>query len=205
MLLVGLTGGVATGKSTVARLFQAQGAYIIDADVLARQVVEPGKPAWRDVVKTFGEEILNRDRTVNRPALGRIVFRNANKLKALGRIIHPRVAREQARLAREIAQKDPAAVIIYDAPVLIEARAHQRMDRLIVVSADQRTQIKRVQQRDGLSRADALRRIRCQMSLAQKIRQANYVVNGSASPRQLTRSIGKLYNELQQLASEVRH
>src|SRR5690349_8216949 len=121
MLLIGLTGGVATGKSTVARLFKTYGSVIIDADDLARQVVQPGKPAWRDIVRLYGEQVLEGDRTINRPALAKIVFRDPRKLRALSGIIHPRVAREQSRLARAIARRSPNALIVYDVPLLFEA------------------------------------------------------------------------------------
>ena len=105
MILVGLTGGVATGKSTVAKMFKQCGAAVIDADLLARQVVEPGKPAWRAIVKLFGKTVLNQDRSLDRQALGSIVFRNPKKRRQLERIIHPRVAREQQRLVRPDRQK----------------------------------------------------------------------------------------------------
>lgn len=178
MLLVGLTGGVATGKTTVARAFRDCGAYVIDADLLAREVVKPGKAAWRDIVRVFGSHILLADRTLDRTALARIVFRDVRKLRQLGRIIHPRVAREQARLTREIARKDPHAVVIYDAPVLIEAGAHHRMDRILVVTADRQTQVARLIRRNGLTKAEALRRIRSQLPLSQKIQLADIVISG---------------------------
>ena len=121
MILVGLTGGVATGKSTVAKMFKHCGAVVIDADELARDVVKPDKPAWRQIVKTFGKTVLNPDRTLNRRELGAVVFGNLTKLRRLEHIVHPRVAREQTRLARHAAQKDPQAVVIYDVPLLFEA------------------------------------------------------------------------------------
>lgn len=200
MLLVGLTGGLAAGKSTVARMFQRCGAHVIDADLLARQVVEPGKPAWRDIVKAFGEQILNPDRTLNRAALGKLVFADARKLKRLGGIIHPRVARKQAHLTREITKKEPRAVVIYDAPVLIEAGAHSRMDRLLVVTADRATQLARLRHRNGLSRAEAVRRIRSQLPLTQKMARADDVLDGRQPPRALARQVRRLYAEYRGLA-----
>ena len=107
MILVGLTGGVATGKSTVAKMFERCGARTIDADLLARTVVEPGKPAWRAIVAAFGKTILHSDRTLNRRALGALAFQNPSKLRRLERIIHPPVARHQARLTKQAARKDP--------------------------------------------------------------------------------------------------
>ena len=200
MILVGLTGGVATGKTTVARMFRACGAHVIDADALARQVVEPGKPAWREIVKIFGRRMLKADRTIDRAALGKQVFSSPRKLRKLGRIIHPRVAREQARLTREIVKKDPEAVVIYDAPVLIEAGAHTRMDRIIVVTADRKTQIARLLKRNGISRAEALRRIRAQMPLAEKVAHADYVVDGCLPLQALSLQVRSIFSKLQNLA-----
>jgi len=200
MILVGLTGGLATGKSTVARMFQDCGAMLIDADLLARLVVEPDKPAWREIVRVFGKQILRPDRTLDRTALASIVFRNRTRLRQLGAIIHPRVAREQARLTREIAKKHSHAVILYDAPVLIEAGAHQRMDRVIVVTADRETQIARLRHRNHLTRAEALRRIRTQMPLDRKVKLADFVVNGTLPPEQLRRDVARIYAELRRIA-----
>lgn len=200
MILVGLTGGLATGKSAVARLFQDCGAVVLDADVLARQLVEPGKPAWRDIVRAFGKQVLSPDRSLDRHALAKIVFRNRAKLKKLNAIVHPRVAREQTRLTREIARKDPDAVILYDAPVLIEAGAHKRMDKIVVVSADQETQIKRLRNRNHLSRTEALRRVRSQLPLAQKVKLADYVIDGTLSFEQTKNEVQRIYAELQQRA-----
>jgi dephospho-CoA kinase len=200
MILVGLTGGVATGKSTVAKMFKQYGAVVIDADLLVRQVVEPGKPAWRKIVEAFGTAVLNPDRTLNRRELGAAVFRNRTKLRRLEHIIHPRVAREQARLTKEATQKNPQAVVIYDVPLLFEARIDKRVDRTIVVTADRDTQIMRLKKRNGLSRAEAIRRIRSQMPLAKKIQRADHVLNGTCSRPSLRRQVAKLLKSLRLLA-----
>jgi len=197
MIMAGLTGALAAGKSTVARLFQDCGAILLDADVLARQVVEPGKPAWRDIVREYGAGVLRPDRSLDRAALARIVFRDPAKLRILNAIIHPRVAREQARLTREIAHKHPRAAVIYDAALLIEAGAHERMDRVIVVTADRKTQIARLQRRDGLSRAEAMRRIRSQMPVAEKRRYADYVLDGMRPVSELRTAVREIYRGLQ--------
>lgn len=200
MILIGLTGGVATGKSTVAKLFKKCGAVVIDADELAREIVKPGKPAWREIVRVFGKEVLNQDRTINRHALGAIVFRHPAKRRTLERIIHPRVGREQMRLARQAAQKNPMAVVIYDVPLLFEAGIDKRVDKTIVVTADRKTQIARLKKRNGLSPAEALRRIKSQMPLAEKCRRADYVLNGHAPLKSLLTRIRTLYRELTSLA-----
>src|SRR5689334_10951163 len=140
MILVGLTGGIATGKTTVAQMFKRCGAVVIDADQLARHVVRPGKPAWREIVAAFGKSILTPRGSINRQALGAIVFQDRRKLKKLERIIHPRVAREQQRLTRRIKARVPNAVVVYEVPLLFESGAHTRVDKIIVVTADRETQ-----------------------------------------------------------------
>lgn len=200
MILVGLTGGVATGKSTVAAMFKRCGAVVIDADELARDAVAPGKPAWRDIVTIFGGKVLNPDRTINRHALGAIVFRSPAKRRRLEQIIHPRVAREQQRLTKRAARKDPHAVVIYDVPLLFEAGIDKRVDAIIVVTADQKTQIARLKKRNGLSRAEALRRIKSQMPLSKKIGQADYVMDGTMKKPLLSKVAGSTFLQLHRLA-----
>jgi dephospho-CoA kinase len=200
MILVGLTGGVAAGKSTVAAMFKRCGAVIIDADKLARDVVKPGKPAWRDIVTVFGGDVLSQDRTINRHALGAIVFHNTAKRRRLERIIHPRVAQEQMRLTKAAAKNDPHAVVIYDVPLLFEAGIDKRVDKIIVVTADRETQIARLKKRNGLSRAEALRRIKSQMPLAKKVARSDYVLDGTMKRHLLSKLAGKTFHQLRTLA-----
>jgi len=200
MILVGLTGGIATGKSTVANMFERCGAVVIDADALAHQVVEPGKPAWRAIIETFGKAVLNPDRTLNRQALGAVVFRSRTKLRRLEQIIHPRVAREQARLTRQAARKDPKAVVIYDVPLLYEAGIDKRVDTTIVVTADRETQIARLKKRNGFTRTEAIRRIRSQMPLKEKAAAADYLLDGTTTRPRLLALVKQLYRELRTLA-----
>jgi dephospho-CoA kinase len=195
MILVGLTGGVATGKSTVAAMFRRCGAVVIDADALARDVVTPGKPAWREIIRQFGQGILNPDRTINRQTLAAIVFGNRTKLRRLERIIHPRVAREQARLTRQAAQQDPRAVVVYDVPLLFEAGIDTRVDKIVVVAADRETQIARLKKRNQLSRAEAIRRIRSQMPVAQKVRSADVVIDGTLRRQAIMKAVRSLYRD----------
>lgn len=200
MILVGLTGGVATGKSTVAALFKQCGAKILDADQLARQVVAPGKPAWRDIVRTFGATILRSDSHVNRQLLAEIVFKSPAKLRRLERIIHPRVSSLQRRLTRDIAAKHPRAVIVYEVPLLFEAGVNKRVDKIIVVTADRNTQIARLRRRTGLSRTEALCRIRSQMSLTKKASMADIVLKGTTPRTRLQRQVARVYGQLRQTA-----
>jgi len=199
MVLVGLTGGIATGKSMVAGIFKRYGATVIDADALAREGVEPGKPAWREIKKTFGKTVINPDRTLNRQALGTKVFGHPGKLRQLERIIHPRVAREQIRLTKQAALNDPRAIVIYDVPLLFEAGIDKRVDVTIVVTADREIQIARLRKRNGLSRAEALRRIKSQMPLAEKRRRADYVLDGTLPLPQLKKQVRSLYQSLRTL------
>ncbi|MBX3326513.1 MAG: dephospho-CoA kinase [Nitrospira sp.] len=201
MILIGLTGGVATGKSTVAKMFKECGAIVIDADALAREVVRPGKPAWREIRRRFGQSILNADRTINRQALGSLVFNNPMQRRVLERIVHPRVAREQIKLTREATRNDRHAVVIYDVPLLFETGIDKRVQKTIVVTADQNTQIVRLKKRNGLTRAEALRRIRSQMPLTQKIRRADMVIDGTL-PRAVGRKqVRNVFGMLSKLAS----
>jgi len=205
MVVVGLTGGLASGKTTVARLFKSLGARIIDADQLARTVVEPGKPAWRDILREFGPQVFNSNKTINRHALANIVFGAPRKLQLLQKIIHPRVAREQAKQAKIIQQRTPHAVIIYDAALLLEAGAQNRMDHVIVVTADRTTQLDRACRRDGLSKNQALQRIKQQMPLRRKLEYADAVLDGTWARSRLRRAVQSLYrtyaNEARQQSS----
>ncbi len=203
MILIGLTGGVATGKSTVAAMFKRCGAVVIDADALAHEVVQPGKPAWRDIVRRFGTSILNGDKTLDRQALGQIVFAHRTKLRQLERIIHPRVAREQIRLTREAAEKDRHAVVVYDVPLLFEAGIDTRVDQTIVVTADQATQIARLKKRNGLSKSQALRRIRSQMPLSKKIRMADHTLDGTKDRRRLKQDVANLFRALSTVDRDI--
>lgn len=196
MILVGLTGGVATGKSTVAKMFKQCGAVVIDADELAHEVVKPGTPAWREIVAFFGKTVLNQDRSLNRQALGSIVFRNPKKRRQLERIIHPRVAREQARLTKQAARADPTAVVIYDVPLLFEAGIDTRVDKTLVVTADRETQLARLKKRNGLSRVEAIRRIRSQMPLSKKVHLADIVIDGTLSRHNAMKAVRGIFLDL---------
>ena len=199
--MVGLTGGLASGKTTVAGLFQECGAFVIHADQLARTVVAPGKPAWKEIVKIFGPRVLQADRTLDRATLAKLVFHHPRKLSVLNRIVHPRVAREQVRQTNAIARRHPNAVIIYDAALLIEAQAHERMDRVIVVTANQPIQLQRARQRDGLTKKEALGRIHGQLPLRTKRRFADYILNGMLPVLRLRSQVRQLYQEFLQEAA----
>jgi dephospho-CoA kinase len=179
-LLVGLTGGIATGKSTVTEVFRGLGCVIIDADVLAREVVEPGEPAYDDIVAAFGREILRSDGTIDRKKLGAIVFAAPDRRQRLEALTHPRIRERLARALEALAARDFAGIVVFDAPVMIESGNHTAMDRLVVVVTDEATQARRLTARDALSAAEAERRIRSQMPVAEKAKLADYVIDNSA-------------------------
>jgi dephospho-CoA kinase len=199
-LLVGLTGGIATGKSTVSTMFRGLGAEIIDADLLARQVVEPGQPAWREIVEEFGRDVLSPDRTLDRKKLGAIVFADPARRRRLEAITHPAIrARVKARVD-ELAARDFTGLAFYDAAILIEALGHQDMDRIVVVMTDEATQVARLRGRDGTDDAEGRRKIASQMPLAEKAKLADYVIDNSgdreATAEQVRRVFAALMGEL---------
>ena len=175
-MLIGLTGGIASGKSLVAGELKRLGAYLIDADEIAREVVKRGLPAYSEIVKEFGEKILNPDKTINRKELGRIVFSNPELRKRLEQITHPRIRKKIEAEISAIKAKNPKAVIVVDAALLIEGGLYKKMDKVIVVCADEKTQIKRLTERDGLAIEDAKNRISSQMPLREKRKYADFVV-----------------------------
>ena len=196
MLLVGLTGGIATGKSLVSQILKELGAYIIDADKIARQVVEPEKPAWFEIVKFFGRDIINKDKTINRKRLGEIIFNDPVKKRKLEEIVHPKVIEEENRLVKEYGRKNPNGIVIIDAALLIEAGSHKRVDKLIVVYADKETQFKRLSERDGLSRADAEKRTASQLPLDKKVKMADFVIDNSKGIEETRRQTIDIFNKL---------
>ena len=196
MLLVGLTGGIATGKSLVSEILRGLGAYIIDADKIAREVVEPQKPAWLEIVEFFGKDIINKDRTINRKRLGEIVFNDPLKKRKLEEIVHPRVIEEENRMLKEYLKIKPDGIVIIDAALLIEAGSHKRVDKLIVVYADKETQTKRLMERDGLSRPDAEKKIASQLPLDKKVKMADFVIDNSKGIEETQRQTIDIFNKL---------
>jgi dephospho-CoA kinase len=178
-LLVGLTGGIATGKSTVSAIFRELGCVLIDADVLAREVVEPGEPAYHTIVEEFGEGVLQPDRALDRKKLGAVVFADPARRRRLEAITHPAIrARFAGRLA-ELAEQRFAGIVIFDAAVMIESGGYKNMDRLVVVATDEVTQRQRLVGRDGISAEEVEGRMASQMSVAEKARLADYVIDNS--------------------------
>jgi dephospho-CoA kinase len=198
MILVGLTGGIASGKSEVSRIFKKLGAYIIDADEIAHALLEPNTPTWKEVVKSFGTDILRSDQTIDRTRLGQIVFDDPGKLTVLNTILHPSVFAEKERRRKAIAHADPHAIVVFDVPLLIETKAHERVDKVIVVVADPKTQLKRLMERNGLSKQEAQKRIKSQMPLNEKTKYANYLVDSGEPLSKMEIRIRQIFEELKQ-------
>jgi dephospho-CoA kinase len=178
-LLVGLTGGVATGKSTVSAMFRALGCVIIDADVLAREVVEPGEPALAEIAREFGPGVVQGDGRLDRKALGAFIFADPGLRRRLEAITHPRIRERFTRHLHELAGRSFDGIVIFDAAVIVESGNWKTVERLVVVVADEATQIARLQARDGIGREDAALRIRSQMPLSEKARLAHYLIDNS--------------------------
>lgn len=190
---VGLTGGVASGKSAVAAKLASLGAIVIDADALARQVVEPGTPGLAAIKDTFGEGILLPDGSLDRPALGAIVFSDAAQRAKLNEIVHPLV-REQAEALREAAA--PGALVVEDIPLLVESGQADRFDAVIVVQAPHDERIRRMVQDRGWSRDDAEARMAAQATDDQRAAVADYLLDNSGSLEELEAQVASLYRQL---------
>ena len=195
-LLVGLTGGIATGKSTVSDILRRLGAEIIDADQLARDVVEPGEPAWTQIVEEFGPGVVNADRTLDRKKLGAIVFADPERRKRLEALTHPAIRERFLARLDELAAKGFAGLVVFDAAVMIESGNYKNMDRLVVVVTDEVTQASRLRARDGTDDAEGRRKIASQMPLAEKARLADYVIDNSGDREATVEQVRRLFATL---------
>lgn len=196
MLIVGLTGGVASGKTTVSQVLKEEGAYIIDADQMARELARPHTPAWKQLVRTFGKGILCKDGSIHRKKLADIVFTDLRQRKLLNQILHPRIRKEMERRAKEIGRKDPEAIVVVDAPLLVELGEHRKMDKVIVVTSTQKLQIERLKKRDGINREAALKIFSSQMPVEEKAKFADFVIRNEGSLRETRKKTREVFREL---------
>lgn len=181
MRLIGLTGGIATGKTTVDRMLAARGATVIDADELAREVVQPGEPALDEIVKRFGKDVLQADGTLDRPRLGAIVFADAGARHDLDRITHPRIGElTQERIATALAGDAPLVVV--DIPLLFENGRETMFEGVLVVYAPESVQVRRLRDRNGLDETAALQRLAAQLPIEEKRARATWVIDNSGGP-----------------------
>ena len=196
MLLVGLTGGIASGKSTVARMFESEGGYVIDLDAISRKVVEPGELGWQEVAKLFGRKIVNQDQTLNRKKLGDIVFADSQKRTALEKILHPKIYKEEQRQIAEILENDIGAIVILDIPLLIEVERHKTVDKVVLVYVPPRVQENRLRARDNFSLDDARWRISSQMDIDRKLPYAHYVINNEGPLKTTKEKVKDVFQKL---------
>ncbi|MEN6462653.1 MAG: dephospho-CoA kinase [Syntrophomonas sp.] len=196
MKIIGLTGGIASGKSTVARTLKDLGVILIDSDDLAHAVIEPNQPAWNDIVKSFGKQILNPDMSINRAKLGDIVFNDSVKLDELNQIIHPRVMEKHRHDLQQIEKVHPEAIVVMDVPLLFETHMEQMCNEVWVVWVDRETQIKRLMARNNYSREEAIARINAQMSLDEKAEQADAVIDNSKSIEETIETTTRYFNNI---------
>jgi dephospho-CoA kinase len=195
MRVIGLTGGIASGKSTAARMLAELGAPVVDADRIAREVVAPGQPALAEIVDAFGPEVLLPDGTLDRKRVAAIVFADVEKRRRLNAITHPHIGgATQARLAELRAAGAPLA--IYEAALLVENGLHRALDGLIVVSCSEELQLARLVGRDGLTEVEARARIAAQAPLADKLAAATWVIDTSGSLADTRQQVGRIWEQI---------
>jgi dephospho-CoA kinase len=197
-LLLGVTGGIASGKTAVSDMLGTLGAPTIDFDIIARQVVEPEKPAWKEIVAYFGEEILLKDRCLDRKKLSKIVFNNPDKRKKLEGFTHIPIGEEYIKQLDEIMAGTPVSIIQVAVPLLIEANMQNMFDKVLVVYVPHGTQVKRLALRDGISEADAAQIISSQMPIDEKIEYADFLINNDKSLDETRRQVEDLWKTLKQ-------
>ena len=203
MVRVGLTGGIACGKSTVAKMFEAMGARLIHADSVAHELYAPGQPVYQEVVKLFGPEIVKEDGQIDRARLGAIAF-GQGRIEELNRIVHPAVIRRQEQLMNEITAREPNAVVIVEAALIYEASVNNRFARVIVVTCRPDQKVTRYAQRTGIdevaARAEVERRSRAMLTDAEKIRRADFVIDNSGPLDRTRQQAARIYAELKVMA-----
>jgi len=198
-LVVGLTGGIASGKSTVSDMLEELGAPLIDFDLIARQVVEPGTHGLEAIVNYFGKQILTEDGTLDRKKLSEIVFQDFEKRKKLESFTHPPIYEKFFKQIDEIAKKDPNAVIQVSIPLLIELNMQYAFDNLIVVYVSQKTQVERLTKRDGISIKEAANILKSQLPMDEKIGFANFIINNENTVEETKKQVNKVWRKLKKI------
>ncbi len=198
MLWVGLTGGIGTGKSTVTRILRQHGFPVVDADVLAREVVKVGTEGHQEVVNAFGPGSVSADGELNRKEIGSQVFTDRNKLELLEKIIHPKIRVLCLKIKDELAQAGNA-IAFYDVPLLFEKKLEDTFDQVVVVACDPQIQKERIMKRDGFTSEEALKRIAAQLPLEQKVKAAHFTIHNNGSEIDLERHVSELLDKLRKI------
>lgn len=204
MLIVGLTGGVASGKTVVSQILREEGAYLINADQIARNLVRPHSPAWKELRRVFGDGILDEDGSIHRKKLAAKVFSDPEQRNLLNQILHPRIKEEIEREVKEIGEKDPDGIVVIDAALLVELGDYRKMDRLIVVASTKMQQIERLAKRDGLEEEEAQRILCSQMPVEEKLKVADFVIRNDGSLEETKRKAREIFQELKSIALETK-
>jgi dephospho-CoA kinase len=202
LLKLGLTGGIASGKSVVGEMFLKLGAHLLQADAVAHWLMQPGHAVYEEVVRRFGREILNPDGTINRPRLAEAAFGASPRVKELNQIVHPAVVAHQNEWMEDIGQRDPNAIAIVEAALILEAGTASRFDRLIVVTCHPEQRILRYARRLGISedaaRGEVTRRMAAQIPDEEKIKTADFVIDNSGSLAATEQQVQRVFAELRQ-------
>lgn len=193
MTLIGLTGGIGSGKSTIARRLSEHGAFIVDADQVAREVVEPGTPALADIIAHFGSAVLNSDGSLNRGALGDIVFTDVAQREKLNSIVHPAIQRRTTEL---FAQAPVDSIVVYDVPLLVEAKTSYSFDVIVVASAPESIRVERLMEHRGMLESEALSRIQSQAPEEERLKIAHHVIDTSGDINHTYAQVDALWNQL---------
>jgi len=196
MLNVGLTGGIATGKSTVVRLLASKGARVVDHDRIVRDLQEPGRPVWRKIVEAFGRDMLDASGRIDRRKLGEAVFGSPERRRELEGIVHPAVIDEWQAELRRIERAQPDAVVLSDVPLLFEACLQDRVDLVLLVYAPPGVQKERLRKRDGFTAAEAEARLSAQMPIDEKARYADIVIRNDGTAQELIHRVDEVWEEL---------
>ena len=196
MFVVGLTGGIASGKSVVSNMLRDLGASIIDADEISREVMIPHTKCWEEVIASYGSELLLEDLTIDRKKLAISVFKDSKKIKKLNRIVHPYIMQRIEEMIDEMRGKDPQALVIVDAALLVETGVYKHYDKLIVVYVNKETQLKRLIIRDAMSEEEAESRIDLQSPLTEKLKVADYIIENEGSLSKTREEVEKVYKAL---------
>jgi dephospho-CoA kinase len=200
MLRVGLTGSIAVGKSYVSGVLEELGCRVVDADVVARRVVEPGAEGLRRIVEAFGEWVLRPDGTLDRAAVGAVIFKDEAKRELINSLLHPLIIAEQDGLLRRWEQEDPRGIGVVDAALLIESGGHGRFDKLVVIHCRPEVQLERLMSRNGYTREEAAARIAAQMPQEEKLRYADFKIDTSGSFEETRGRTEEVYAALRKLA-----
>ena len=198
MIILGLTGGIASGKGLVARIFQERGAHLIDADRIVHELLATGEESWREVTEHFGDRIQRADGSIDRRTLGEIVFNDTAKREWLNSLLHPRVFQAFHAQVKRIASRKPDALIVFEAALLIETGFLRNMDRTVVVYASPEQQLARLMERDRFTREHAEARIRSQMPLDEKRKHADFVIDNSGSREETERQALTVFEQVKQ-------